>query len=795
MKISAKWLKEYTDFEINSENVGETAHKLAILGFETESIEHIKNDYANFAVGKVIECLKHPNADKLSLCKVDVGTEVLPIVCGAPNVAAGQTVPVALEGAKVKDFVIKKTKIRGEESIGMICAEDELGLSDDHDGIMVLDDSLAAGTPLKELFGYEDHVLEFEVTSNRADALGYIGFAREFAYLTGSDLKIPEFSLEESNEKASDSVKISILDEKACPRYCGRVIKNVKVKESPDWLKQRLTAVGLRPINNVVDITNFVMLETGHPLHAFDFNNVSGREIIVKKAAKDEKFTTLDEKEFELNESILMICDAEKSVALAGVMGGMNSGVTEGTKDVLLEVAYFNLADIRETVKLTNLHTDSSKRFERGIDPNDSEFVINRAAALINELAGGEVLSGIVDVYPEKIKEKSIELRLSRTDKVLGFQIDKEKIISSFNTIGLKTEVKNSDTLSVIVPTFRPDITREIDLIEEAVRLYGYDRIPEVTLSTISLEPDINAEETLLDRARVTLKNLGLTETLSKSMVDGKFCAPFVKKPVKIDHPLNEEMNHLRNSLLVSLLQTADKNIRRKNENIGIFEAGKIFFYDESAIVEKNSVAALLTGIKNFQSWNCPESKYDFYDIKGLAEAFLSDFCRKELGFSPGAASPYFDKDSSVSVFLNDRLIGCFGELSEKTLKVFDIEQPVFCFEFDLENIEYISRSGEFKIRELSKYPKVIKDVSVLLEENDNAERVAEYIKKKAGSLLTSVTVVDLYKGEQVGENRKSYTFRMCFQSVERTLKDKEIEKLFGNIVTGLKNDLKLEIR
>jgi phenylalanyl-tRNA synthetase beta chain len=795
MKISANWLKQYTDFEINSDNVSDIVHRLAILGFETESVEHIKNDYENFSVGKVIECLKHPNADKLSLCKVDVGTEVLPIVCGAPNVAEGQTVPVALEGAKVKDFVIKKTKIRGEESIGMICAEDELGISDNHDGIMVLDDSLKAGTPLKELFGYEDYVLEFEVTSNRADALGYLGFAREFAFLTGSELNIPEFSLKESAEKSSDNVKISVLDPDACPRYCGRVIKNVKVKESPDWLKQRLISVGLRPINNVVDITNFVMLETGHPLHAFDFDNVAGKEIIVRKAAPGEKFTTLDEKEFALNENILMICDAEKSVALAGVMGGMNSGVTEKTENVLLEVAYFNLADIRETVKLTNLHTDSSKRFERGIDPNDSEFVINRAAALINELAGGEILSGIFDVYEKKITKKTIDLRLSRTDKVLGFHIDKDAVVSSFNAIGLKTEVKDSDTLTVTVPTFRPDITREIDLIEEAVRLYGYDRIPEITLSTISLEPEINTEEMLMDRSRGTLKNLGMTETLSKSMVDGKYCAPFEKDPVKIDHPLNEEMNHLRNSLLVSLLQTADKNIRRKNENISVYEAGKIFFYEDKNIVEKNSVAALLTGVKSFQSWNCPESKYDFYDMKGLTEAFLSEFYRKDLNFEQGTELPYFDIGSSVSVFLNNKLIGCFGELSEKTLKVFDIDQPVFCFEFDLENIEYLSRSGEFKFKELSKYPKVIKDVSVLLEENDNAGRIAEYINKKAGSLLTSVTVVDLYKGEQVGENRKSYTFRMCFQSIERTLKDKEIEKLFGKIVTGLKNDLKLEIR
>ncbi len=795
MKISAGWLKKYTDFEINSENIDEIVHKLAILGFECESVEHIKNSFDNFCVGKVTECIKHPNADKLSLCKVDIGAETLSIVCGAPNVAAGQTVPVALVGAKVKDFVIKKTKIRGEESVGMICAEDELGLSDNHDGIMVLDDSYAAGTPLKDLFGFEDTVLELEVTANRADALGYIGFAREFAYLTGTELKIPEVSLTESAEKSSDSVKITVLDPAACPRYCGRVIKNVKVQDSPEWLKQYLTSVGLRPINNVVDITNFVMLETGHPLHAFDLDNVAGKEIIVRKALKDEKFITLDGKGFTLNENILMICDSEKAVALAGVMGGLNSGVTQTTTDVLLEVAYFNLADIRETVKLTNLHTDSSKRFERGIDPNDSEYVINRAASLIRELGGGEILAGTVDVYPEKITEKSIKLRLSRTDKVLGFHIDKDTIISSLNSIGLKTEVEDSDTLSFTIPTFRPDITQEIDLIEEAVRLYGYDRIPEITLSTISLAPVVNREEKTADSIRENLRNLGLSETLSKSMVDGKYCTPFERKPVKIGHPLNEEMNHLRNSIVLSLLQTAGKNIRRKNGRIGIFETGKIFFYDNGDIREINSAAVLLTGKRNFQSWNEADSDYDFYDIKGISEEFLSCFGKNELVFSSGKCPSYFDSDASVSVFKNGSLIGYYGTLDTKTLEIFEIGQPVFCFEFDFAGIGHLSGRDEFRISELSKYPRVIKDISVLMDKYDNAERVAEQIRKTCGKLLTDITVVDIYTGDQIGSDKKSYTFRVVFQSNDRMLKDREIEYLLKNIIEGLKNDLKLEIR
>jgi phenylalanyl-tRNA synthetase beta chain len=795
MKISSKWLKQYIDHDLDASNIDGIVHRLAILGFESESVEHISRNYDKFVVGKVLECSKHPNADKLTLCKVDTGSVILPIVCGAPNVMPGQTVPVALEGAKVKDFVIKKSKIRGEESCGMICAEDELGLSENHDGIMVLDESTGIGTPLNDLFGYEDIVFELEVTANRADALGYLGFGREFAFMTGKDLKIPDMAITECDENTADQVKIEINDPHACPRYCGRLIKDIVIKESPAWLKEKLIAVGLRPKNNVVDITNFVMLETGHPLHAFDFNNVAGHKIIVRKAKNGEKFTTLDNKEFELNDKILMICDAEKPLALAGVMGGLDSGVTDITTDVLLEVAYFNLADIRETVKFTNIHTDSSKRFERGVDPNDAEFVINRAAALISELAEGRILKGIADAYPSKIAEKNIDLRISRTEKILGFTVPADEIIRTFNKIELKTVRKDADTLSVRVPTFRPDITREIDLIEEAVRLYGYDKIPETAVSEVSLEPSENREEEIIDHVRERLKNLGLVETVSKSMVDRKYCLPFERTPVRIEHPLNEEMNHLRNSILLSLLQTADKNIRRKNEKISIFETGKIFFYSEGEISEINSLGVLLSGISKFKSWNEPESNYDFYDIKGIAEAFFSGISGNALSYSQSDIPVYFDEDQSVSIYSGSIRIGTFGKLSKGTIDAFEIKQDVLCLEADISGISGYLENPSFGIKELSKYPKVIKDISVLLDINENALTIENYIRKTAGGILTDVTVVDTYRGEQVEINKKSYTFRMSFQSYEKTLSDKDIEKLFEKIINGLKKDLNLEIR
>ncbi|MDA3838212.1 MAG: phenylalanine--tRNA ligase subunit beta, partial [Candidatus Delongbacteria bacterium] len=748
MKISANWLKDYVDHNINTSNASDIAHKLAILGFEPESVEYINKDFKNFVVGKVTECEKHPDADRLTVCKVDVGNEELQIVCGAPNVKKGQAVPVALVGAQFPDFKIKKAKMRGIESNGMICAEDELGLSGNHDGIMVLDDKYQPGTQLKELFGSEDHVFDLEVTANRADALGYLGFGREFAYLTGKELKVPEIKLEESNKKIEDFINIEIKDTDACPRYSARLIKNIVVKESPEWLQEKLIAVGLRPINNVVDITNFVLMETGHPLHAFDYNDIAGKKIIVRKAKNGEEFTTLDENKYKLNDDILLICDAERPVALAGVMGGLNSGVTEKTTDVLLEVAYFNLADIRHTVKHTNIFSDSSKRFERGVDPNNAEFVINRAAALINELAGGKTAKGIYDVYPKKIEEFNLELRLSRTEKLLGFKIDKKDIISSLNAIDLKTVEKTEDTLMVTVPTFRPDITREIDLIEEVVRLYGYDKIPEQIKSNVDLTIHEDKEELEIDIIREQLVGMGLYEISAKSMVDHKFCIPFEKKPVKIQHPLNEEMNHLRNSSLISLLLIADKNIRRKYDSINIFEVGKIFYHKEKELEEKNSFAVLLSGINRKQQWNETELEYDFYDIKGIADQFFANKKIKDIKFENKEIPNYFEKSQSLSVFSNGKKIAIFGKLSDETTKIFEIKNNVFCFEMLVE--DSMSIEDTVILKDLSKYPKVIKDISVLMDLNEESLTINNVIKKYGGKYLQNIKTVDHYQGKQI---------------------------------------------
>ena len=798
MKISLNWLKSYIkDLEIDLAGAEELAHRLAVLGFEAESVEKIANTFQKLVVGKVIEKEDHPDSDHLSLCKVRVSDdEVLQIVCGAPNVAKGQTVPVALVGAVFGDFKIKKGKIRGVESFGMICAGDELGLSDDHDGIMVLDDKYEAGTPLKELFGFEDIVFDIEVTSNRPDVMGYLGFAREFAFLTGHKVEKPEFTIKNTSDDIKKYITVTVEDEKACPRYAARMVKNVKVQESPQWLKEKLISVGLRPINNIVDITNFVMMESGHPLHAFDYSNIENNEIVVRKAQNGEKFTTLDEVEHTLNDEILLICDGEKPVALAGVMGGLNSGVTVETKDVLLEVAYFNLADIRHATKHLNIFTDSSKRFERGVDPNDMEFVINRAAALIEELADGEVVAGICDVYENRIEEKEVELRFERTDKILGFKVDPKDIVKNFEAIDLKCEKIDENRIKVTVPTCRPDITSEIDLIEEVVRLYGYDKIPSLSRSNISLEGVVNKEEADLSRIRKEFVNLGLMEVSAKSMVDGKYTVPFNGKAVKIEHPLNEEMNHLRNSLLISLLHIAGRNIRRNNDSINIFEAGRRFeLLESNDIKEENSVAVLLTGILRNQAWNETEVKYDFYDIKGLIEQLMEDRCYSNYSFEAKEIPSYFDQNESLSLFCLGKYIGTFGRIADETMELFDLEQDIYCFEAALQNFDELELKNRFKLKTLSKYPKVVKDLSILMNEEMSSEEVIKVIKKSGSKNLIKIEVLDFYQGKQLEEGQKSYSYRMTFQSPDKTLKDKEIDKLFNKVINSVTKQLGVSLR
>ena len=495
MKVSVKWLNDYINLEDISSD--EIAEKLSRSGLEVDEIIDKRKLYENFVVGYVKEKEKHPNADKLSLCKVSDGFEIYDVICGAPNVEAGQKIAFAKIGAVMPnaDFKITKAKIRGEYSYGMICSESELGISDDHEGIMVLDENAEEGKPLAEELGLDDVTLDIDLTPNRADALSHIGVARDLAALYNREVEYPEIELNETSEKSEDLAKVEIEDVEGCPRYVAKIVKNISVKESPEWLKTKLIAVGLRPINNVVDVTNFVLYEIGQPLHAFDLEKLEGRKIIVRKAGSNEKFTTLDSKERKLQPDDLMICDAEKPVAVAGVMGGENSEVTESTKNILIESAYFNPSRVRKTAKRLGLSSDASYRFERGADPNISVFAANRAAKLIAELGGGEVAQGAIDVYPKKIEPRNVDVRFERINKVLGYEISAESVERILGKLGFQIIKKTDEKLSVSVPTFRHDIEREIDLIEEVARIYGYDEIPDIPRITVSLDAKVDQLE------------------------------------------------------------------------------------------------------------------------------------------------------------------------------------------------------------------------------------------------------------------------------------------------------------
>ncbi|MBI3189986.1 MAG: phenylalanine--tRNA ligase subunit beta, partial [Ignavibacteriales bacterium] len=570
MRISLKWLRQYVDINVTPEDL---AHRLTMVELEVEDIEYMGAKYDKFVVGKVLEVSKHPNANKLTVCKVDVGTEVLQIVCGAPNVAPNQIVPVGLSGAVVphnqndpegKPFTLSNVKLRGVDSYGMICSVSELGLGDDKDGIMVLESSAKVGSPLAEYLGQDDIVFEVGITPNRADALSHVGIAREVGALLDGKLKLPEIKLHESKELASNHASILIEDAENCPRYSGRVLFNVKVAESPKWLQDFLIAVGVRPVNNVVDVTNYVLLEIGHPLHAFDYDTLTGHKIVVRRASEGEKFIALDHKERTLKSETLMICDGEKNIAVAGVMGGENTEITSSTVNVLLESAYFNPTSIRRTSKYLGITSDASQRFERGANPNITDWAIDRAASLIQEICGAKVLSGVIDVYPQKIEPRTVPLRVNRTNQILGTDLNKTTVTNLLKKLELKPLVskasQKTDELLFEVPTFRIDLEREVDLIEEVARVFGYDNIQTDVTSQFSFSSDPPKRD-FETELREWFVGRGFNEAVINSMNDIETAHLSSPDYVEVANPISKDMAALRTSLLTGLLNCVRSNL------------------------------------------------------------------------------------------------------------------------------------------------------------------------------------------------------------------------------------------
>ncbi|MGE5363192.1 MAG: phenylalanine--tRNA ligase subunit beta [Bacteroidota bacterium] len=800
MKVSLNWLKDYVDLQgISAEEVIE---KLTISGLEVEDVEYKGKLYENFVVGYVKERQKHPNADKLSLCVVSTGSEEFNVVCGAPNVAAGQKIVFAKVGAVVPDggFTITKAKIRGEVSMGMICSEKELGLSDNHEGIMVLDPEMKEGTPVAEALGLDDVIIEIGITPNRPDALSHIGVARDLAAIFKRPLAKPALNLCEADTLVTDEAKVIIENPDACPRYSARVVKNVEVKESPAWLKSRLRSIGLRPINNIVDITNYILHETGQPLHAFDLDRLAEKTIVVRNAEEKEKFVTLDSKERTMSSADLMICDAERAVAVAGVMGGENSEVTAETKNVLIESAYFAPSVIRKTSRKLQLSTDASYRFERGTDPDNTVYTAARAAQLMAELGGGSVMKGAIDVYPKPIRQAETSVRYSRIRRILGYEVSPSDVREILQYLGMEITAEKPDMLQVRVPAFRPDIEREIDLIEEVARIYGYDNIPAISKINVTLEEKTD-NQAFKDKLRSAGHALGFNEIISNSLLPEELAA-LAGKPVSVLNPQSSDMASLRTSLLQGALLAVQKNLYVGEKNLALFEIGDIFNKVSEADIksfddfsEDQMMMMLLTGKAQQTSWYGKERPYDIYDLKGLADGLISKIYLDNVFADSYYLSGNFNFEYYFAKCYKGKEIIAGGLVKKELLKKFDIQQDVFYLEFNISELENI-RIPQKRFRELLKYPKVIRDCAFVLERSVPAGEVVEAIYKSTKKgLLKKVEVFDTFVSQNLGGNKKSLAFSLEYYDESKTLKDDEVEKDFFRTIEIVRNQFNAEFR
>lgn len=799
MKLSLNWLKQYID--LDGISTDEVVENLTTAGLEVDEVIDQKKLFENFVVGYVKESEKLPNSDHLSLCKVEVGDEEFPIVCGAPNVDAGQKIILAKVGAKIpnEDFTISKSKIRGEVSMGMICSERELGISDEHEGILVLDENIESGTTFSEVFGLNDVIIDIDITPNRADAFSHIGSARDLAAVFGRKLKLPELNLVETDEDVNSIASVEIENEVDCLRYVAKVVKNVTIKESPQWLKERLTAIGLRPINNVVDVTNFVLYEVGQPLHAFDLDQLAGNKIIIRSAGKDEKFVTLDSKERTLLETDLLICDAEKAVAIAGVMGGENSEVTENTKNILIESAYFRPSSVRRTSKKLGLQTDASIRFERGCDVEVTVFAAQRAAQLIAELGDGEIAKGEIDVYPNEIKRKEVSLRISRIKKILGFEISTEKVKEIFSGLEFEIISEVDETLIYSIPTFRHDIEREIDLIEEIARIYGYDNIPEIAKIGVSVERRVD-HSSFNDNVRETLSSLGFFEIITNSLLNKELASRF-GNPIGVLNPQSVEMSHIRPSLLPGLLSTISRNIKVKESNLKLYEVGHVItklndtINDFSDFEETEHLLFAITGLANNDEWYSKKRELDFYDLKGIASSFF-----KSITNSDRVKTKYIQNNEdgifeySIVNLIGKNKFAEGGKVKSSILKEFGISQDVFAFDINLTELKK-NEAEPSKFNGLLKFPKVKKDCAFVLDSNIDYNSVVKIIESNSSKLLKNVKLFDIFESESLGENKKSLAFELSYYDEKRTLTEEEVEKEFWKAIESVKNKFNAELR
>ncbi|MBX2819725.1 MAG: phenylalanine--tRNA ligase subunit beta [Rhodothermaceae bacterium] len=822
MNLSYNWLKDYVDHQLQPEELSDL---LTMSGLEVEGVEVIGNSMEGVVVGHVLSVSRHPNADRLSCCVVDVaGEEPLPIVCGAPNVAAGQRVPVATVGTRLMlpgrenpdekvEVKIKKSKIRGEESRGMICAEDELGLSDNHDGIMVLDGEAKIGQAFSSYLeerslSFQDHVIDVSITPNRPDAISHIGASRDVAAIVNTPLLYPEVDVPNSGGDAQSLIDVEIEAPEACRRYAAMVVQGITVKESPAWLKQRLTAIGLRPRNNMVDITNYVMYECGQPLHAFDYDQIAGKKIIVRFNKGGEKFTTLDSKERELPDNTLMICDGDRPVALAGIMGGENSEVTDQTVNVLIESAYFDPSTIRKTAKALSLQTDASYRFERGVDSNGQVWAAARAAALMAELGGGTIVSGVQDEHPSPITPPVVAVRHKRIETIVGRKIDAEEVVRLLSSIGFKVEDKGG-SYTCAVPSFRPDVEREIDVIEEVARLSGYHNIPEPAHTVVpSLTPRVNPELVLRRQVKTLLLGLGFRETYTNSMlrkeVAETFNVPVLTggegDVVETLKPISQEMAALRPSLLPGLLSVIGYNQNRGQRSLRLMEFGKVFQagMDSNAFVpgykEHTSLILCMCGPLEQVHWSSSVKSVTFHDLKGVVEALLQNLCGDAVEMKP-----VYDETPVTAYHLALEVkgtpVGVIAAVSESQQKAYSLRDPVYVAELNWGALlPHLKSPISIMFSEFSRFPVVERDLAIQIDQSQAVGDLMQDMERAGGKLLKHIHVFDVYEGEQVETGKKSIAFGLRF-GAGRTLKDKEVDRSVESIVKSLNKNFGAELR
>ncbi len=799
MKISYNWLQDYINLPLSAE---ELAEKLTLIGLEVEGVEEFGSTLEGVVVAEVLETKQHPNADRLTLCQVNTGNETVQIVCGAMNVAAGQKVPVAKVGStlpiKREDgsfLTLGKAKLRGEESNGMICAEDELGLGTDHDGIMVLDESLKPGTPINQVFDlYHDTIIEIAITPNRPDATCHLGVARDIAAALDLELKKPTIS--EVSSSSNSEYSISVESDK-CYRYVGKLVRNVAIADSPSWLQNRIKAIGLRPVNNVVDITNYVMYELGQPLHAFDFDNLKGSEIIVKEFKNEVEFETLDHVKRKCEPGTLFICDESGPIAIAGVMGGLHSEVNETTANILIESAYFDPGSIRRTSKLQTLQTDASYRFERGIDPNLQAVATQRCADLVLEICGGEAEEGLTDVHPVKTNARELTLRKSYVNRLLGTELNIPDIIDILNGLELQLVNQNEETVTFEIPTFRPDLEREVDLIEEVGRLFDYNNIQSKNQGIfVSTEP-LTDWENLVAKVRGISVQLGFREIYTNSLISRKEALNFVGENELIEtlNPLNKDMSTMRPSLVHGFLKATGYNFNRNAKTIRFFEVGNVFVQSNNStyhenINEQTHILFGLSGEKNTEHWTGKATVFSIFDLKSEIDAFFF-----KLGLSNNITVSKIDEETLSYLYKKNEL-GRISITLKKLRDTYDIEHDVFIAEFSLDRmLEALGKNKVSSFSPIPKFPNFEFDFAVIVNQQVSAGDLMNNIKANAGNTLKSIDIFDVFEGESIGKGYKSIAFRLNFIDPNKTLNIKEVEPIIKCVVKSLEKQFSAKLR